>query len=395
MNAKQAVPFYLQMATLHAGTARMAYQLAKESKLPWDASLKRKATRLIANSHEMPGIGEAVERAAAARVALLSKGIERFLSCPYERIEEPSTVLWQEGSSRLLDYGSEGEATILLVPSLINRAYIFDLSAGRSMARVLAGQGIATAMMDWGEPGDAERELDVEDYVTQRLLKAVQYLFDRYHRPVTLVGYCMGGMMSLAAAQLAPEQVAGIALLTTPWDFHAAEVKRLPETMAFRPFFEGLFTRHPHVSGQLVHQLLYMLDPWSVHEKYRRFAALPEGSEQEYTFLQREHWLHDNVALTRKVAQTCFVRWALDNETMRGTWKVGGQVIAPQNLRLPVFIAHGSYDRLVPRSCTDPLIAAMPHNTLCLPRTGHIGLVAGSAAPRTVWNPLAKWVLRR
>ena len=39
--------------------------------------------------------------------------------------------------------------------------------------------------------------------------------------PVVLAGYCMGGLLTLAAALRRPDLVRGLALLATPWDFHA------------------------------------------------------------------------------------------------------------------------------------------------------------------------------
>jgi pimeloyl-ACP methyl ester carboxylesterase len=39
------------------------------------------------------------------------------------------------------------------------------------------------------------------------------------------MGYCMGGLLCIAAALRRPEQVAALGLITTPWDFHAADTE--------------------------------------------------------------------------------------------------------------------------------------------------------------------------
>ena len=61
-------------------------------------------------------------------------------------------MLWEEGGSRLLDYGGTGRL-LLVVPSLINRAYILDLAAERSMLRFWAANGLHPVLLDWGWPG--------------------------------------------------------------------------------------------------------------------------------------------------------------------------------------------------------------------------------------------------
>ena len=67
-------------------------------------------------------------------------------------------MVWQEGSTRLLDFGVEGEekARVLFIPSLINRYYILDLKDDRSMVQYLRAQGIRAFVVDWCNPSTAE-----------------------------------------------------------------------------------------------------------------------------------------------------------------------------------------------------------------------------------------------
>ena len=53
---------------------------------------------------------------------------------------------------------------MLVVPSLINRAYILVLAPGRSALRWLAAQGLRPILMDWGAPGPAEARFGLETY---------------------------------------------------------------------------------------------------------------------------------------------------------------------------------------------------------------------------------------
>ena len=108
-------------------------------------------------------------------------------------------------------------ADVLFVPSLVNRAYVLDLTPERSLMRWLPGQGFRTLLLDWGWPGEAERHFTLTDYVAGRLERALMAA----PGPVVLAGYCMGGLLALAAALRRPDRVRALALLATPWDFHA------------------------------------------------------------------------------------------------------------------------------------------------------------------------------
>ena len=69
-------------------------------------------------------------------------GLHAYWRHPYRRDLAEPPALWSEGATRLLDYGPADGLPLLVVPSLINRAYILDLMPGRSLLRHLAEQGL-------------------------------------------------------------------------------------------------------------------------------------------------------------------------------------------------------------------------------------------------------------
>src|SRR3984893_16415715 len=149
-------------------------------------------------------------------------GLEGYRRHPYRRSDEAPPVLWRKGTTRLLDYGGDTAVpVILVVTSLITRVSVLDLLPERSFLRYLAGRGLRPLVVDWGAPGSEERGFDLTGYVAERLESAFEASVQIASAPIGIAGYCMGGLFALALALRRPDQTACLAVLATPWDFHA------------------------------------------------------------------------------------------------------------------------------------------------------------------------------
>lgn len=95
-------------------------------------------------------LAKAVEQEVRRRWGLLTQGIEAYRHHPYRRALPAPLVIWREGTTRLLDYAPKAAdaPVVLAVPSLINRAYVLDLTAERSLMRFLAHAGFRPLLLD-------------------------------------------------------------------------------------------------------------------------------------------------------------------------------------------------------------------------------------------------------
>jgi poly(3-hydroxyalkanoate) synthetase len=306
-------------------------------------------------------------------------------------------VLWSEGGSRLLDYAGTGEAgargpAVLFVPSLINRAHVLDLMPGASMLRSLAGQGLRPLLLDWGWPGALERGFSLTDYVAGRLERALAAAAGAAGGPVILAGYCMGGLLALAAAQRRPERVRALALLATPWDFQAEGCSRHQALAGLLPALEPLLQATGTLPVDALQMLFAGLDPFAIATKFRDFAAAdPEGARTR-RFVALEDWLNDGVPLAAPVVRECLGGWYGANTPARGEWRIAGEVVDPARLECPALLAIPAQDRIVPPASAAALGQRMPRARLLRARAGHIGMVAGSRAEAELWRPLLDWV---
>lgn len=361
--------------------------------MPWNARAGADADRIrtALAAADPEALAAAVTAESSARLRDLIDGIQAYHAHPYLRVDRDLPVAWSEGATRVLDYGGGGRP-VLFVPSLINRAYILDLRPGASLLEHLTAHGIRPLLIDWGEPGEAEHTFGLEDYIAGRLARGLEAANGIAGGPLPVAGYCMGGLLALAAALLHPDRVSSLALLATPWDFHAERAGQagflaIGTTAAASIAFGG-----PPVPLDLLQAMFAALQPNLVQAKFRRFARMDQASPEAEAFVALEDWLNDGVSLAAPTARDCFVGWYGDNLPGRGLWRIGGRTIDPAMLACPSFVALPTRDRIVPPASAKALADALPATTIIEPRAGHIGMVVGSRAAESLWRPLEAWL---
>ncbi|WP_137181345.1 alpha/beta fold hydrolase [Roseomonas sp. AR75] len=397
------LPLHLLMGASRGWLALAGTMTQSASALPsWNGGLPiskagqaeqaRILGRLADGNHAPEQFRAAVLRRLLREDRALLAGIAAYRRHPYTRRLSDPPVRWSEGGSRLLDYAAPGAAgpPVVFVPSLVNRAYVLDLDERNSLLRFLAGQGVRAMLLDWGWPGEAERPFTLTDYVAGRLERALMALPE----PAVVVGYCMGGLLALAAALRRPDRVRALGLLATPWDFHATpeETTRAAAAAALLPGLEPLMQATGTLPVDVIQTLFAGLDPWGIPRKFRAFARLDQASPRAALFVALEDWLNDGVPLAAPVARETLGGWYGANAPARLAWRVAGAAVDPAEARLPAFVAIPHRDRIVPPASARALAARLPAARVHEAEAGHIGMAAGSAAEAALWRPLLAWL---
>lgn len=266
---------------------------------------------------------------------------------------------------------------MLFVPSLINPPFILDLMPGRSLMQWIAEQGFHAAMLDWGEPQAEDHELGIAGHVERILMP----LMRRFEEPPVLVGYCLGGTMSIAAAMGAP--CAGVAAIAAPWRFEGYGEARTDMAAlwdAAQPACEQLGL----VPMEVLQTGFWKLDPARTIAKYEAFAVMDD--EAAAMFVAMEDWANSGAPLTYAAGAELFTQLLLGNATGTGTWEVAGRTIDPATLPCPAveFVSLG--DRIVPAATA---IGLDNRHDL---GAGHVGMIIGSRAREQLWEPLRDWL---
>jgi len=393
------LPVHLGLASSIWLSALGGLPLARAGGVPWSPALSADGiglTKALAAA-DIADLSEVLCEAVRARFADFTRGIEAYWAHPYRREAPERQSVWQAGTTRLRDHSPDdapaAATTALVVPSLVNRAYILDLAPDRSLTDYLAARGIRSLVVDWDEPGEEERSFDLTAYVEQRLAPALDAACALAGGPVPVIGYCMGGTLAVALAQARPDQVSALALLATPWDFHAEDPGWGQILSALKPLFEPVAVPGAVMPVDMLQLCFAAVQPTQVADKFRAFARLAPDGPEALAFVQVEDWVNDGVPVAGPVAAECLHGWYGENSPARGTWEVAGRPVRPSNLALPTLIFIPARDRVVPPGSALALAQAIPGAMSVHPRAGHIGMVAGRKAEAECWRPLSDWLL--
>lgn len=307
-------------------------------------------------------------------------GLRKYQEAARTPPHPPMRAIAERLGARLRDYGGSGPP-IIFVPSLINPPSILDLE-GKSLLRWLATQGVRPLLVDWGWDVAARSGLSVGDHVTEILLP----LLAEAGEDATLVGYCLGGTMALAAASLRP--VKGVAAIAAPWRFAGFPPEARATLASLWNATHDTAERLGMLPMEALQSAFWALDPARTVRKFEAFAGMPADSEEARRFVILEDWANDGPPLAAAAARELFETLFRDDAPGRGEWRVGGKLVDPAALACPLLDIVSTSDRIVPAAS-----ASGAGQRLDL-AAGHVGMVIGGRAEAQLWQPLAAWLSR-
>lgn len=262
--------------------------------------------------HHVAKVAETDPALAARALA----GLRRYGQVPEPSPRPERPVVASHRGASLRDCGGGGPP-VLLVPSLINPPDVLDLDPDCSFADALARSGAHALLLDWG-PAAKRATLDISDHVHSLLLPLIEALGE----PPAIVGYCLGGTMALAAAQLA--EVSRVATLAAPWHFSA-----YPDDA--RSGLQDLFERAAPTAQQIgllpmevLQSAFWSLDPHRIVAKFAAFAELPATSAEARRFVALESWANAGEPLPFPAASQLIRGFFRDDQPGRQDWRISG-----------------------------------------------------------------------
>jgi polyhydroxyalkanoate synthase len=275
----------------------------------------------------------------------------------------PRPLIASTGPASLRDHGGVGPVAIL-IPSLINPPHILDLDPEVSLAAAIAGMDRHVLLLDWGVAGE-RAELSVSGHIEQLLLP----LLGELGEAAALVGYCLGGTMAIAAANLAP--VERVVTLAAPWQFAAYPAEGRASLQSMWRHSRGAAQALGALPMEVLQAAFWSLDPERTVAKFAKFAELEPSSANARRFVQLEDWANQGEPLPCAAAAELMEEFFGTDLPGSGRWSIAGRTITDA-LAVPLLHFTAARDRITPAA------TAPEGETVDIP-SGHVGMIVGTA----------------
>jgi polyhydroxyalkanoate synthase subunit PhaC len=388
---------HVALLTMLSATSLSALSSLKNGLLPWRPHLAKAASELTSKLQNVDTetFAKALHKETLRRHEGFANGIKQYWSYARSQHQSPPDVIWQEGTTRLLDFGSQSNSAgnkskrpLLIIPSLINRYHVLDLSNGRSFARALRDQGFHPYIIDWNAPGEDEKDFKLSDYIIKRLEPALKDINKRHHAKVGIIGYCMGGLLSLALAHRKPDQTQNLSLLATPWDFHTGHEAQILMLKAMQPHINTMIDTIGEIPVDVLQAMFSSLNPWLTIDKFQRFSK----TDTDDLFVELEDWLNSGPPLAGPAGRECLNEWYIENTPFMGEWCVDGTPVLPEQINTPCLAIIPQRDHIVPPKSASAIVEKLPNVETININKGHVGMIVGNGSQKTLVEPLSEWL---
>jgi len=285
------------------------------------------------------------------------------------------------------------ETPVLLVPPLAAPTICFDLRRGCSMAEHMLAVGHRTYLVEYGNIGYSDKELGLEHWVEDIIPNAIRAASaDAGGRPVQLVGWCLGGIMSLLAVAADNDlPVSAVAMVASPFDFTRVRlmapirpVANLTNGLLMSSVYRALGGAPAPIvkrAFQLSSIDKYVTKPWAIVSNLhdRDFLAQIEAVDN---FTNNMH------AYPGRTIGQLYHRFFRVNELAGGSLRLPDHTVELANVRVPVLSVAGTTDVLAPKPAVHAVAGLLPNAPQVRLETapgGHLGVLTGGKAAATTW----------
>ena len=309
--------------------------------------------------------------------------------------------VWRDGKVVMYRFRGDRTATarvpLLIVYALVNRPYMVDLQADKSIVRGLLERGEDVYILDWGYPDRSDRYLELEDYIQRYIGGAVDHLRHEYRLDaVNVLGICQGGAFSLCYSALNPDKVHNLITMVTPVDFHTGDnmLANWTRGLDVDLFVDTL----GNVPADVMNWCYLTLKPWRLFvQKYVGLVDLLDDRKALEDFLRMEKWIFDSPDQVGEAFRQFVKQFYQGNGFVKGGIDIGGRAVDLGNIDMPVLNIYAEQDHLVPpdasRALAD-LVGTDDYSELSF-KGGHIGIYVSSRAQREVPGAIHDWLAQR
>jgi polyhydroxyalkanoate synthase len=333
------------------------------------------------------------QRGTARKETVLQRGkLTLHHVLPVEPME------FELGTERLVEQLDLHPVPVVLIPPLMVRPYIFDLRPDHSMVRALRKAGLDVYVVDFGVPDDEDEAVRLDDYVLDWVPACIDAaLAHSGRREVNVVGYCMGGIFGLLhVAAHHDARVKNLVTIGSPVafdDMGLMSVASKAGALVVDPLMDAL----GNVPSELIELGFKLLGGPKMLTRYVDLVTNLWDYDYLRGFDSIDAWTGDFIPYPREAFKQMVKDLAAGDKMRKGELVFGGKRIDLSSIECPLLAFAGRTDDIATLAATRAIMDHVGSEDRSFREVpgGHIGVVAGSAAPGAVWGPMAEWLRAR
>lgn len=304
---------------------------------------------------------------------------------------------------------STHKTPIVIIPPLAVNMLIYDLFPTRSLVRFLRAKGFEVYLIDWGIPQREHTHYNLHTYVAELLPEYLNRVREHSgEQELSLHGWSMGGMFTMFYSALSRDQhIRNAIVVGLPIDSHASGVlgmmyQRLAEisgTVYRRTGFHihNVKPHWFHTPGWANTLGFKLTNPIGSAMGYWELLVRLGDREFVTNHATTSAFLDKMVAYPGGVIQDTLVRVWIDNQLAKGQIQIGDDFARLENVNANLLAIAGETDTLATPGAAKRIMdhVSSVDKTFKVTPGGHMGILAGSKAPRASWLELAGWLAAR
>ena len=239
---------------------------------------------------------------------------------------------------------------VVIVPAWIMKYYILDLQPDDSLVRYLVDSGFTVFCISWRNPTSEDRNVGFDDYRREGVMPAIDAaLAITGASKAHLVGYCLGGTMAaITAASMArdkDDRLRSLSLFAGQTDFEeAGELKLFIDESQLAVLDDMMWRQGTLELSQMAgtFSLLHSNDRIWSRVIHHYLMGDPEQVDD------MSAWDSDATRMPFRMHSQYLRELYLDNDLANGRFKMDGQLVALQDIRVPLFVIGAERDNVAP-----------------------------------------------
>jgi polyhydroxyalkanoate synthase subunit PhaC len=331
----------------------------------------------------------------------------RVLTTKAPIAQTPRDMVWALNKAKLyrykpvMDDSQRHRLPLLLIFAIMNRPSILDLRPGHSFIEFMVRRGYDVYLLDWGAPGYEDRHLKLDDYALEYLPRAIRRV-----KAITgveefsMLGWCIGAILTTIYAALRPDDgLRNLLLLTAPLDFsnrNGVTFARWTDERYFN--VDRILDAFGNMPGEMIDSGAKALKP--VENYITNYCKLWDNLDNPRvveSWHAMNTWVTDNIPMAGAAYRQLIVELYRNNRLMKNELMVRGERVDLGRIRANLLTVIAEGDHITPPCQSEALLAKTGSQDKEVYRIagGHIGIMAGSGAPRNTWPHIEQWLSAR